>query len=73
MAQKMYFRSAIMGIFFGQRGCPIALHSNRLSSFLRNCVHIREVAFCEREKLLVNILMVVAAKIYGHIREVDLC
>ena len=37
----------------------------------RNCVHIREVAFGEREKL--NTLTVVVAKIYGLIREGGLC
>ncbi len=33
-----------------------------LRPFVRNCGHIREVAFGER-------LIVVGAKIYGHIRE----
>ncbi len=39
----------------------------------RNCGHIRKVAFGERETWILITLVVVAAKISGHIRECGLC
>ncbi len=49
--------------------------SNKATLFAKNCGHIREVAFGERENHVHDVitLIVVAAEIYGHTREGGLC